>query len=156
MNNISLKERIEQIRILPMTSSKDLESEFYNKTASEMQNSFFKAQLAVDGEYKIRRASKFSTYKNTLVLFQFNRQIIAAAFLQDYKEFNETEDAGYIGKYIFDKENIMVFNPISEVEFNNLTKDEPYRVFRNPTYIIPLSNLEAILSFIRERNFLVL
>ena len=156
MNNIPLEERIEQIRILPMTSAKDLESEFYNKTASEMKDIFFKSQLAVDGEYKIRRASKFSTYKNTLVLFQFNRQIIAAAFLKDYEEFDETENNGYIGKYIFDKDTVMVFDPISEGEFNNLTKDEPYRVFRNPTYIIPLSNLESILSSIRERNFIVL
>jgi len=150
MNSVLLEEKIEQIRILPMTSAKDLESEFYNKTASEMQDSFFKSQLAVDGEYKIRRASKFATYKDTLVLFQFSRQIIAAAFLKDYEEFTDTENGGYIGKYIFDKNNILTFDPISEKDFNNLVSLDCYKKFTNATHKIPVSNLKVILDFLKN------
>lgn len=150
MNNVLSKENIKQIRILPMTSAKDLESEFYNKTASEMQNNFFKSQLAVDGEYKIRRASKFATYKDTLVLFQFSRQIIAAAFLKDYEKFNGTQNGGYIGKYILDKNNILIFDPISEEDFNKLIDLDCYKKFTNATHKIPVSNLKVILDFLEN------
>lgn len=103
------------MRILPMSKEK----EFPEMTIERVQSEYFCKEL-IDhkGIYHYKKAG-MNASAGTLVLFQFDNEIIAAAKLMSVKRFKEPED-GYSGFYKFDVNSIIIFEPISIDEIHQI------------------------------------
>jgi hypothetical protein len=97
------------VRILPMSS----EIEFPGQSAKDVQAKFFLGELPLRspaGEY-LYRSKGIQTPFGTVVLFQFQNQIIANATLERVVRFDKPKDA-YHGALYFDANSIRVFDPV--------------------------------------------
>lgn len=72
--------------------------------------------------------------KGTLVLFQFNGQIIASAKLMEVKKRDKPLYGRYSGSYVFDTKSIKTFEPITADELREI--DILLRIFHNPNSIL--------------------
>ena len=143
-----------EIRILPMSKK-----EFYgyiepNKIATieEIQKNFFIKLLKENKEevYKFKKIY-LKTAANSLVLFQYDNQLIASAvykginiFEKDSKEFKD----GYLGSYIFDKNSIKIFSPITNKEFQEIKKVK----FSQAMHKINYSKIEKVEELINLKK----
>lgn len=139
--NLSCKE----IRIFAM--SKD-EPRFENKTYSYVQREFFLKDL-------VNEKGKFLYYRNgmnisgdTLVLFKFDRQIIASAIVKkSEKELEVRHGVDHKGTLYIDISTIEVFKPIS---ISKLLKEIPNLRYSTRVTKIPIENLDIIIQLINK------
>ncbi len=106
------------IRVLPMSSN---EPEFQGKTAQEIQAEFFLGTLRTSeepGKYYYH-SSGLDADPGTVVLFQYEGQIIASAVLIGIERFDETEE-GYRGAFQFDVGSIRVFDPVNAARMKKI------------------------------------
>ena len=115
-----------EIRILPMSKKEFCSYTIPNQVATieEIQKNFFIKSLKENKEkvYKFKKVY-LKTTKNSLVLFQYDNQLIASALYKGvniFKEDSEDFKNGYFGSYIFDKDSIKIFSPISNKEFQEI------------------------------------
>lgn len=82
-------------------------------STAEVQNNFFlKILPSRDGEFRYP-SSGLKADKGTIVLFQYDKQIVALAELYKIEKYDHPKD-GYKGGLIFVKDSIKTFKPISE------------------------------------------
>jgi hypothetical protein len=107
------------VRILPM----DREYEFDNRNYQEVQNDFFLNELPSrkdvngQGKYCYKKQSMKADEGSTLVLFQYDNQIIACADLNKIVKLTIPEDV-YHGAFYFEPSSIKIFTPITNNELN--------------------------------------
>ncbi len=95
------------IRILPMSTE-----EFEGRTAEEVQSQFFLTELPSreGGQYYYRTAGLVAEI-STIVLFQYDKRIIASAVFERRERFAQPEGL-YHGSLHFDIDSIRVFDPV--------------------------------------------
>jgi hypothetical protein len=95
------------IRILPMSTE-----EFEGRTAEEVQLQFFLTELPSreGGRYEYRTAG-LDAEAGTIVLFQYDKRIIASAVFERRERFEQPEGP-YHGALYFDIDSIRVFDPV--------------------------------------------
>ena len=106
------------IRIIPMSI---YNSEFEGKTVNQIQKEFFDDYLNCEGKgwyYYGRKC--MDANKGDLLLFQMNNSIIASAKLNDIIRFKKPTVDGNFGVYIFSKNTIKSFKPITKKELSKL------------------------------------
>ena len=101
----------DEIRILPMS---DQDGEFRGRTAEVVQSEYFLDTLPFQrkGRYRYLKRGLDAT-AGTIVLFQFDKSIIASAVLVERKRFEEPDEEGYCGALCFDVDSIRVFEPVA-------------------------------------------
>lgn len=139
-----------EIRILPMSKKEFCSYTIPNQVATieEIQKNFFIKSLKENKEkvYKFKKVY-LKTTKNSLVLFQYDNQLIASALYKGvniFKEDSEDFKNGYFGSYIFDKDSIKIFSPISNKEFQEIKEIK----FSQAMHKIDYSKIEKIESLI--------
>jgi len=99
------------VRILPM----DSHLEFNGRSVEEVQQMFFLNELLRSerppGKYRYRE-SGLSASPGTVVLFQYQGQIIASATLIQVERFKSAENGTYRGALHFDVKSIRIFDPV--------------------------------------------
>lgn len=97
------------ICILPMSKE-----EFKGRTAEEVQSQFFLTELPSreGGRYYYRTAG-LEAEAGTIVLFQYDKRIIASAVFERSERF-EQPDGLYHGALNFDIDSIRVFDPVGQ------------------------------------------
>jgi len=96
------------VQILPMATHV-----FPRRSIADVQTQFFLGELATpprNGRYEFR-TSGLSAEAGKVVLFQFDRRIIASAEFVGSERFDEPED-GHAGALYFDPGSIRVFDPV--------------------------------------------
>ncbi len=98
------------IRILPMSKEED---EFKGLTVDEVQSQYFLADLPFrqDGRYYYR-TSGLEADAGTIVLFQYDKKIIARAIFEGSEPFKQPDHGGYHGTLKFRIDSIRVFDPV--------------------------------------------
>jgi len=139
--------KVKDIRLLPMSASK----EFPNMTYEELQSQFFNYELINDRQGYYHFPEKgMNTGKGTLVLFQFEGQIIASAKLLDVKKHDEPLNGRYKGSYVFDTNSIKTFEPITADELRVI--DDTFKNFSQSKQHIDSSCYEAIMELIQLKS----
>lgn len=141
------KPKIKIIRLLPMSASK----EFLDMTFEELQNQFFNDELINDrkGYYHFPEKG-MNAGKGTLVLFQFEGQVIASAKLLEVKKYDEPLYGRYKGSYVFDTNSVKTFEPITAVELRNI--DDTFKNFSQSKQHIDSSCYEALMELIQIKS----
>ena len=147
--NLSCKE----IKIFAM--SKD-EPRFKNKAYAYVQREFFLKDL-------VNEKGKFLYYRNgmnisgdTLVLFKFDRQIIASAIVKKSKKFKIPEvrhGVNHNGALYLDISTIEVFRPIN---ISKLLEEIPNLNYSTRWNKIEIENLDIIIQLINKNIGLTL
>ncbi len=105
------------VRLLPM----DQKSEFEGLTIQEVQKDFFLNQLPKrEGKYRYKKQGLIADKATTLVLFQYDNQIIACADLDKVVKFEKIEEDIYQGAFYFNPNSIKVFAPLTNADINNI------------------------------------
>jgi hypothetical protein len=137
----------EMIRVLQMN---DEDSDVRGKTVEEVQNEFFlDTLLKQDGIYRYRTQGSTST-EGTVMLFQFQSQIIASAMYlgeKRYKQPLEVEGDEYKGEFHFSPNTIQVFDPITEKEMKEVWSE--FKIVRR-FWQLPAGQYPAFLA--KRRN----
>lgn len=119
------------LRILPM--SKSNEWEYWN--ISKIHKEFLLKKLAIErnGKYHYKYAG-MKAEQGSVILFQFDNQIIGLAELIDIKKSDDPEyfdnitelnnDSDYKGAYYFEPHSIRTFEPIKKEEMINIWNNE--------------------------------
>jgi hypothetical protein len=143
--------KVKDIRLLPMSASK----EFPTMTYEELQSQFFNDELISEREGHYHFPEKgMNAGKGTLVLFQFNGQIIASAKLLEVKKYNEPLYVRYTGSYVFDTKSIKTFEPITADELREI--DDSFKNFSQSKQHIDSSCYEAIMELIQLKSSTVI
>ena len=115
-----------EIRIFPMD-----EKELYNymkinniTTIKEIQDNFFMRDLKLNkkGKFLIKK-SQLKTSIGSLILFQYNKQLIASAIYNGTFEIDKNSEEyknDYKEYYLLSPESIEIFSPITEKEFQDI------------------------------------
>ena len=115
-----------EIRIFPMN-----EKELYNymkvnniTTIKEIQDNFFMRELKLNkkGKFLIKK-SQLKTSIGSLILFQYNKQLIASAIYNGTFEIDKNSEEyknDYKEYYLLSPESIEIFSPITEKEFQDI------------------------------------
>ncbi|MCB2300295.1 HNH endonuclease [Clostridium tagluense] len=105
------------IRILPMSSK----NEFPGMSIEDVQNNYFLGELIhkQKGMYYYKN-SGIKAPEGSLILFQFDNMIIAAARLLGVEKYVVPVDGQYYGAYRFDINSVDVFRPITLAEINKI------------------------------------
>lgn len=135
-----------EVRILPMSK----EEEFPGWSVEDMQNNFFLADLLDNNGVYYYRNAGMNCPKGSLVLFQFDNAIIAAARILEIEKYETPVDELYYGAYVFDVKSVLTFDPINFDELNNI--DNNLKHFSQVKQIINYENLEKILELIRYKQ----
>lgn len=139
--NLSCKE----IRIFSM--SKD-EAIFENNTYSYVQNEFFKKRLVNDEGKFLYYRNGIKISEDTLVLFKFDKQIIASAIVNYSKKEPEfRHGVEHKGALYIDTSTIETFKPIS---ISKLLKEIPNLRYSTRITKIPIENLDIIIQLINK------
>ena len=115
------------IRILPMSKK---EEEFKGRSAKEVQSNFFLRVLPLKGGRYDYRASGLVAKPGTIVLFQYDNQIIASAVLNARERFEQPDKDGFHGALEFDIDSIRVFKPVDSDLMREVWPEE-FVAFRN-------------------------
>ena len=139
--------KVKDIRLLPMSATK----EFPDMTYEELQNEFFLDELINDrkGHYHFPEKG-MNTGKGSLVLFQFNGQVIASAKLLQVKKHDEPLYGRYKGSYIFDTKSIKTFKPITADELREV--DESFKQFSQSKQKIDSACYESLMELIQLKS----
>lgn len=135
-----------EIRILPMSR----EEEFPGWSIEDVQNKYFLKGLIDEQGYYYYRKQGMETSAGSLVLFQFNNTIIAAAKLLEIKKYEIPVEEEYYGAYIFDKNSVTVFEPITFDEIHGI--DTTVKPFSQTKQIIDYANFEKIQLLINSKK----
>lgn len=98
------------VRILPMSNQ---EPGFAGKSGIAVQLAFFLRDLPRRGGGYPYRKSGLKAEPGTVVLFQYDRRIVASAELQGVEPYDEPDGDSH-GIYYFDVDSIRVFDPVDE------------------------------------------
>ena len=98
-------DKVTDIRLLPLSKN---DREFTGKSIGEVQE-WFRSELPGQN-FQFKR--KMNAPKGTLVLFQFQGRLIAAALLKKTVSYDEVNESGYGGYYKFSKSSITTFEPM--------------------------------------------
>lgn len=99
--------------------SKDV---FEGEDIEQIQEEFFEDNLVESADDYGYSYCAFKTQDIELVdeikfvLFQFAGKIVASALLVDVDLYDEADDEGYAGEYVFNADTIATFDPVSEEE----------------------------------------
>ena len=96
------------VQLLPMSTGV-----FPWRAAEDVQQRFFLddlAQFPRNGRYEYR-TSGLSAEPGTVVLFQFDRRVVASAAFVGSERYAEPED-GHAGALYFDPDSVRVFDPV--------------------------------------------
>ncbi|MEG6586327.1 HNH endonuclease [Dendrosporobacter sp. 1207_IL3150] len=145
-NNEIVEEFEIQIRILPM--SKD--EEFPGWSFEEIQKKYFLKDLVEKNGYYYYRKSGMNCAKGSLVLFQFNNAIIAAARIIDIVKYAPPVDEHYHGAYIFDTNSVTIFEPITYEELYVI--DNSIQPFKQVKQIMRYELLEKVQRLIARKQ----
>ena len=134
---------IESIRVLPNDRGTfATEQEF---------KSFIQTTIPSRGGYYYFPSSMMKCPKKSLVLFQYAGMIRAIGVLIDFGKENITDERGveYAGYYKFEVDTVhYLANPISKDQFKTIYPQ--FRGFNQTKQIIPLENLTALRSLLRN------
>jgi hypothetical protein len=133
------------IKIIPMTNNEKMEPEFFNKTITELQKLFFTDRLPYD-KYLFRERY-IADIEGTLVLFQFDRNIVAAGILE--KRILKKTD-GYNGYYLLYPDSIIIFDPIDKYEFRKV--DSSFVHYGSRIKNVNSVYYETLLKILKQRN----
>jgi hypothetical protein len=100
------------VRILPMTA----QEVFAGPSAEDVQRNFFLRLLPGEprrGRYLFRTTGLIAA-RGTVVLFQYESQVIASATLDRVERFKQPEHGTYWGALYFEIDSIRVFDPVGE------------------------------------------
>ncbi len=108
------------IRILPM----DKDNEFKDMKTSEVQRFFIndlptRGDTNGEGKYLYKKQGIKADEGSTLILFQFDNQIIACANLTKVTKFKEAE-GNYNGALYFEPSSIRIFDPVDNKTINKI------------------------------------
>jgi hypothetical protein len=84
------------------------EDEFKNKTISQIQDKFFRQDLALFGEYQYQQRG-INTVRNAVILFQFANRILAQGRFRKSIPSASPVDGKYHGTLYFDPRSIHIF-----------------------------------------------
>ncbi len=145
-NNEIVEEVELQIRILPM--SKD--EEFPGWSFEDIQKQYFLKDLIEKNGYYYYRKSGMNCASGSLVLFQFNSSIIAAARIIDIEKYDPPVDEHYHGAYVFDTNSVTVFEPITYEELYAI--DNSIQPFKQVKQIMRYELLEKVQRLIARKQ----
>lgn len=151
LNNVNWMEkmidenlRCKEIRIFPMSKDEPI---FENKTYLYVQNEFFKERIKKEGKFLYYR-NGINISGDTLVLFKFDKQIIASAIVKDSKKEPEVRHGVEHKRALYiDTSTIEVFTPIP---ISKLLKEIPNLKFSTRITTIPIENLDIIIQLINK------
>lgn len=148
MEVIQVNNKLE-IRLLPMS-----QDEFENKTINEIQNEYFLDSLInnQDGRYHYPKVG-MTTTNGSLILFQYCGHIIASAELitiEDYKD--RPVDSYYTKAYVFDKNSIRVFEPITKEELSSIV--DTFTSFNQSKQVIDYKYYNEINELMYKKSIL--
>jgi hypothetical protein len=108
-----MTDRAPAVRILPMSTA---EPSFRGRSIDDVQTWFFLAELpfAHRGEYHYVNQG-LAAEPGTVVLFQYDKRIVAAATLREAERFAGPR-GGFAGVLRFFPESIRVFDPVDEAD----------------------------------------
>ncbi len=141
-----LKEIELEIRILPMSKDK----EFPGWSVEKVQFRYFlKDLLDKDGYYYYCKMG-MNAANGSLVLFQFNNAIIAAARILRIEKYDIPIDNFYYGAYVFDTRSINVFEPITFEELYAI--DNTLQAFSQVKQKITYKHIEKIHKLVKSKQ----
>lgn len=135
-----------EIRVLPMSKNE----EFPEWSIVEVQQNYFLKDLIEQEGYYYYRKVGMQSANGSLVLFQFDNAIIAAARLLDVEKYETPVDGLYYGAYIFDANSVSAFEPITYDELHAIDTD--LAPFSQVKQIISRDYLDAILDLIQHKK----
>ncbi len=135
-----------EIRILPMSKSE----EFPQWSIEEVQQKYFLKDLIEKNGYYYYRKVGMRSANGSLVLFQFDNAIIAAARILDTKKYKAPIDGLYYGAYIFDTKSVITFEPITYDELHVI--DNNLAPFSQVKQIVSYDYFAEILGLIRRKQ----
>jgi hypothetical protein len=142
-DNISIVNEVKpSIRILPMSSK----GEFPGMSIEDVQNNYFLGELIQKqrGMYYYK-SSGINAPEGSLILFQFDNMIIAAAKLMGVEKYVVPVDGQYRGSFNFDVNSIKVFEPITLAEINkiesNITAFSQVKQEINSQFMVEIQDL---------------
>ncbi|MEN9354678.1 MAG: hypothetical protein RL318_2003 [Fibrobacterota bacterium] len=104
-------------QVLPV--SKDV---FEGEDIEQIQEEFFEDNLVESADdygysYCAFKAQDIELNEEIkFVLFQFAGKIVASALLVDVDLYDEPDDEGYVGEYVFNADTVATFDPVSQEE----------------------------------------
>ncbi len=139
-----------QIRILPMCKS----LEFQNYNIEDIQQKYFLGDLIKKqkGFYYFREAGMYCA-SNSVILFQFDNQIVAYAVLKEIHKYNELYPDKYKGAFEFFIDSIKVFEPISFEDIRDVIPEIAH--FSQVKQIINWERLDSIEKLISKKQMLL-
>lgn len=141
---------IPSIRILPMSSKE----EFPKMDIEAVQGDFFlKELLEREGIYYFKKVG-MNAPNGSLVLFQFDNFIIAAANLNSIEKYDNPIEGQYYGAYKFDINTVKVFQPITITELNKI--DSSLTRFSQSKQQINVSFITEIEELIKRKQMSLL
>jgi 5-methylcytosine-specific restriction protein A len=138
------KEELE-IRILPMSKN-----EFEGKSQLDVQKEFFKNELLNrDGVFHYFEKGIKTAY-GSLILFQYDNDIIASAILKGIENYSSPVDGKYNNAYVFDNDSIKVFEPIKVSDLQKIIKN--FKSFNQAATKIDYIYIDQINQLIEEKR----
>jgi hypothetical protein len=112
------------VRILPMSNK----YEFPNWSTNKVQYEFFFEVLynrVINGKKHgyLYKSSGMKAPSNSIVLFQYNKHIIASACLTKIEKFNFPKYGECSGAFYFEPSSITIFDPITSDEISSIWSD---------------------------------
>ncbi|MGX9135477.1 HNH endonuclease [Rummeliibacillus sp. JY-2-4R] len=135
--------QINTIRILPMSNN---DPEFKNKNISEVQGWF--EDVLPNRIYNFKKG--MNAGKGTLVLFQYEAHIIAAAILDSKIMYESVIDGGYSGYYKFIPSSIAIFPPLNDSDMKSVWKD--FIGFKNSQQNLNIDGYKDFMFLLIEKN----
>ena len=139
------KPKVREVRLLPM--SKD---EFPNWSIEKIQNQFFLEELTNKKGYFNYVEKGISALKGALVLFQYDNHIIGSAKLLEVKKHKVPINNIYKGAYLFDKDSIRTFEPLSSDDIKEI--DPSFKKFSQVKQSLDPSCYEKFMALIQLRS----
>jgi hypothetical protein len=103
------------IRVLPMS-----QDEFDGISRDALQRNFFLRDLPNrQGRYWFRKHG-LDAAPGTVVLFQYDKAIVASATLVDFERFDGVDSEGYCGYFDFDPSSIRTFEPVGANQMHRI------------------------------------
>ncbi|WP_457554232.1 hypothetical protein [Desulfobacula sp.] len=111
------------VRILPMSKK----YEFPDWSINKVQYEFFFDELYNRVKWKkhgyLYKSSGLKAPEGSMVLFQYDKHIIATARLTKIEKFDVPKDGEYNGAFYFEPSSITIFDPITNDEISSIWLD---------------------------------
>ncbi len=138
---------IPEIRIIPMSKSKEFES----KPIETVQQEYFIDELINrDNCLYFFRNVGINCALNALLLFQYDNSIIACAKLKGIKRYENPMDGIYRGALALEKSSIRIFNPIAADELHAV--DPEFKKFNQVKQSLNIDCLPRLFALISRKE----